>query len=482
MPGISLSAQLTAAVLLAVLGAPTPAAGTSPGSSSGTSAASSASSSAVPAVVLPLPGAVVPAVAAQVLPPLGDTAPAPTVAGVTAAVTALLARPALGRSVTAEVVDVATGTSLFSRSPTRPVVPASATKILTGAAALTALGPHTTLPTRAVAGARPGEVVLVGGGDVLLAPGAGHPDAVQGHAGLGDLADATAATLRAAGTTAVAVRLDDTLFTGPAVNPAWSRGDVGGGFVAPIMPIAVTVGVTRPGTPPRPGLPAARVADPALSAARAFATLLSARGLTVTGAVARAAAPPGATVLGEVRSASVADIVEHDLTDSDNTTAEVLARLVAVAAGRPATFAGAGEAVLARIAQLGVPVAGAHLAGGSGLGTATVAPVGAVVRALALAADPGHPELRALLTGLPVAGASGTLADRFAKAAVARGAGVVRAKTGTLTGVGALAGTVVDADGRLLAFAVVADKVPATEPGRAALDAVAATLAGCGCH
>jgi D-alanyl-D-alanine carboxypeptidase/D-alanyl-D-alanine-endopeptidase (penicillin-binding protein 4) len=59
---------------------------------------------------------------------------------------------------------------------------------------------------------------------------------------------------------------------------------------------------------------------------------------------------------------------------------------------------------------------------------------------------------------------------------------VVRAKTGTLTGVGALAGVLVDADGRLLAFTLIADAVPATDPGRAALDAAATALAGCGCH
>jgi D-alanyl-D-alanine carboxypeptidase/D-alanyl-D-alanine-endopeptidase (penicillin-binding protein 4) len=61
----------------------------------------------------------------------------------------------------------------------------------------------------------------------------------------------------------------------------------------------------------------------------------------------------------------------------------------------------------------------------------------------------------------------------------------VRAKTGTLTGVSALAGLVHDADGRLIVFALIADRVPGGEAGtagsEAALDRVAAALAGCGC-
>ena len=87
------------------------------------------------------------------------------------------------------------------------------------------------------------------------------------------------------------------------------------------------------------------------------------------------------------------------------------------------------------------------------------------------------PRLRPVLAALPVAGWSGTLARRYRVGPTRAAAGVIRAKTGTLTGVSSLAGVVHDKSGGLLAFAFIADRAPSTPLADAALDRLAARLA-----
>jgi len=84
-----------------------------------------------------------------------------------------------------------------------------------------------------------------------------------------------------------------------------------------------------------------------------------------------------------------------------------------------------------------------------------------------------------MLSGLPVAGFDGSLNERFRVAGTTSGAGYVHAKTGTLTGVSTLAGTVLTRDGALLSFAAMTDEVGATD-ARLAGDRIAATRARCG--
>lgn len=432
----------------------------------------------VEGLIVPAPGATT-VVAGPVLPPLDSDAAQPERAVLDKALDALVTRPSVGGDGVYLVVDALTGAQLAARAPGTARTPASTAKLLTATAALSLLGPQTSLPTTVVTGATDDEIVLVGGGDVLLGRGVSRVGEVVGHGGLTTLARRTAAALRAAGTTTVAVRLDDTIFTGPRVSPRWAGTDVADGYVAPISPVAIEAGTVggKAGT----GYPK-RSPDPGMSAAKAFAALLEKQpGIRVTGQVARVKASQEADELARVESARVGDVVEFMLQHSDNTVAEVLARLVARESGRPATFADSGIAVLDRVALLGVNVDGAKLTGGSGLGSGSAISPRTLTGVLRLATSTEHPELRQILSGLPVAAATGTLALRFEARGDRPAAGVVRAKTGTLTGVHSLAGTVVDRDGRLLLFAVLAGGKNSWA-AREILDDVGVRLASCGCR
>ncbi len=416
--------------------------------------------------------------------PLDDDAPAPDPDALRATLGPLLAASGLGPRVGVSVLDATTGEVLLAQGDGTGYEPASVAKLLTGAAALERLGPDHATTTRAAldlgTGATPGELYLVGGGDLLLGAGAGDRTAVVGRAGLADLADQVAAGLAARGATTVRLRLDDSVLGGlgwgPALGPGVLAGDVANGFVAPVTGLALDVGRrTRENY-------AQRVEDPGVSAAQAFAAALGERGVGVQGPVTRALLPEGAEELGSVASAPLSEVVGYTLAASDNTVADALARLVAVDTGATPDFAGSGRAVLDVVAGLGVPVDGLALADGSGLSDGSRLSPRSLTGVLAAASSAEHPRLRPLVTGLPVAALTGTLVDRFDATATARTAqGVVRAKTGSLTGTSSLAGTAVDANGRLLAFAVLADATPATVPARAALDEVAAALSRCGC-
>jgi D-alanyl-D-alanine carboxypeptidase/D-alanyl-D-alanine-endopeptidase (penicillin-binding protein 4) len=89
--------------------------------------------------------------------------------------------------------------------------------------------------------------------------------------------------------------------------------------------------------------------------------------------------------------------------------------------------------------------------------------------------------LAPLLTGLPVAGVEGSLHYRFGAAGATAGRGLVRAKTGTLHGVHALAGYSYTRDHELLVYAFVVNGAKSDYGAVTWLDRVTAAVAGCGC-
>jgi D-alanyl-D-alanine carboxypeptidase/D-alanyl-D-alanine-endopeptidase (penicillin-binding protein 4) len=424
-----------------------------------------------------LPLGPAPVAAGPVLPGVDESAPAPTVAGMSRALNGLMQQAVLGPHVGGVVLDAATGAIYYGSQAAGTFAPASATKLFTATAALSVLGADRRLETKVVSGSA-GEIVLVGGGDPTLSLTA-PAGFVPAPASLPALAAATARALKAAGRTTVRLDYDTTLFTGPRTAPTWPADYVSSGIVSPITALTVDEGRTGPiveGSAPR-------VDDPPATAAADFGRLLAKQGITLSGTSRSVTSSAGATKVAAVFSPPLADLVQWMLTTSDNDLAEALAHLTGGAGGAGASFASGVTAVRAAVGALGIPLSSVELFDGSGLTPSTAAPPSVLGQILVTAASSDHPQLRPVLTGLPVSAFTGSLQDRFLAPGTQPVAGMVRAKTGTLTGVSALAGLVDDAAGRVLVFVFLADQVPSggTVAARGALDKLAAAVGSCGC-
>ncbi|HUJ05810.1 MAG TPA: D-alanyl-D-alanine carboxypeptidase/D-alanyl-D-alanine-endopeptidase [Streptosporangiaceae bacterium] len=424
-----------------------------------------------------------------------------TAAGVSARIAGLVGGGGLGPDVGALVADLTTGKVLFSQNAAVGFTPASTTKLATAVAAIDTLGADAkfttsvTLPAGQAgtpgSGGQGRTIVLVGGGDPVLAAGPYPAGSYPQPATLTGLAARTAAALRARRIATVRLRYDASLFGGPTLAPGWPAFGAADNYVTTgnmtiITGLEVDQGrLTASGKPEdaddtenfRP-----RSMTPARQAAGAFAAFLRKDGITVHGAPAATTAD-GGTTLAAVHSPPLTAIVQQMLSESNNVIAETLARHVAIATGRPATFGGAADAVMATDRGLGID--GIHIYDGSGLSPLDEITPRALVGLVRLAAEAGPGPLRAVITGMPVAGFSGTLGPGsvfgpFGSAAL----GTVRAKTGNLTGVATMAGIAYTASGQLLAFAFMANKIPARlglQP-ESALAGLATALAGCGCR
>jgi D-alanyl-D-alanine carboxypeptidase/D-alanyl-D-alanine-endopeptidase (penicillin-binding protein 4) len=480
-----------------------------------------AASLSVPMVVAVGP----PAIPAQVLPAstgagtanAGGSSAEPNATSWTSALDAALSDKALGVDVTGQVTQFPAGTSLYSKASKRPQHPASTIKILTALAVLKALGPDARLATTVSLGSEPGQIVLRGGGDATLArvdsKAAGWPAGQAAHpATLNALAIKTAVALRKAGLTSVTVDFDDSLFVGSTVAPGWKPSFVAAGVVSPVMALSADGGRTSAAS-------TSRSQDPAKAAASYFAERLRARGITVATSIGRVSPvsvspvetpgatatpaptplPSGATsstdpavspssasglVLASVESPPMSDLVERMLTRSDDDLAEALGHLAGGRLVGSASFEGGVRATYDTLEQLGMPMRGLKLADASGLSSLNELDSTTFTHALA-AAVADKPfigttvgTLWPVTSGLPIAGVTGTLSDRFTSAKTIAGRGVVRAKTGTLTGVIGLAGIVQDPHGRILIFDFDADHAPGPiATARAAVDRAATIVA-----
>jgi D-alanyl-D-alanine carboxypeptidase/D-alanyl-D-alanine-endopeptidase (penicillin-binding protein 4) len=416
------------------------------------------------------------------------------------------------------VVELPTGRLVAGHADRERFHPASVTKLFTTAAALLLLSPDTTWITTVHGdlrdGAVTGPLTIVGGGDPKLLP---HDvDRLANtlvERGLREVREG--------------VLVQAALFDGAVVPPAFDRKPTDAGYRASVgaagsnygavevtirpgarsgLPVRVTVdppsgavvvenaattdirrrhhGVTL-GTEALPdgrtrilvsgtlGLAAPpiverkRVADPDLLTGHLLAEGLVRRGVIVHGPVRVArdgTLSSPSSELARHEGGDLRSIVGDINTWSNNYMAETILKGLAADPGRatrtlPATWERAVTRATAAIASLGIEETDFSLVNGSGLYLATEATPRAVTHLLErMASDPSRGDV--FESSLAVAGRTGTLRSRLTSKETS---GRVRAKTGTLDEVVALAGYVTTRSGRELAFAVF---VNGTRPER----------------
>ncbi|WP_411194352.1 D-alanyl-D-alanine carboxypeptidase/D-alanyl-D-alanine-endopeptidase [Rhodococcus erythropolis] len=402
--------------------------------------------------------------------PVPMDAPSPSPEILSAVLQPALDNPELG-SLTGHVTDAQTGATLWQQQTETPQVPGSVVKVLTTAAALLTLPAGHRTTTTVVQGATPGQLVLVGGGDPTLTA---KPTGTQGYYTDAPHLDDLISQIRSSGVEVSSLVVDNTIFAGPTIASGWDTADIAGGSITPIESIMLDGGRSDPLADYSP-----RTHTPSLDTGRALAEQLGLNPASVTEGITPSTATPAAPVVASVQSAPLSTRLRDLMVHSDDVLAETVGFEIALARGLPATFDGAVDAITHTLQESGFDTTRAQLRDASGLSTDNRISAHLIDQVLTAAAGPDTPQLRPLLDTLPVAGATGTLADRFNPPSPA--AGWVRAKTGSLSGVSSLAGIVVDNDQRVLTFTLMSNGT-APEAARPALDAVATALRSCGCR
>jgi D-alanyl-D-alanine carboxypeptidase/D-alanyl-D-alanine-endopeptidase (penicillin-binding protein 4) len=342
------------------------------------------------------------------------------------------AMAAAGAYSGAYVKDLDTGQELFAWNPDIPRIPASVNKLFTTSTALERFGTDHTFRTTVLAQTAPdplgviqGDLYLRGGGD----PTFGFTQARS-----------LARQLAADGLTGVTGRVVgdesawDTQRGGP--ESGWGVSD----WAGPLSALAYDEGMN--GHDPQ--------AQPARFTARAFTRLLRRAGVGVRRAAVAGVTAAGATPLLSWISPDMGTIVARTLIPSDNYLAEELLKGLGAQFGLAGSTDSGATVVRATVEDFR---ARPRMVDGSGLSRRDRTSPRDVVRLLA-AMD--RSDLADVFeNALPVAGRTGTLADRMRSSAAS---GRCRAKTGTLSDVSALAGICESARGRRVAFALLMNR------------------------
>lgn len=392
--------------------------------------------------------------------------------------------PGLKRQTTMVIMDASDGEVVYELDSRRLQTPASVTKLFTAVTVASLLDPDAQIITRVKY--LDGTIFLVGAGDPQFGARKG-----DGRVTLEELANEAAINLKKQNIFSARVVIDDSIFEPLQVPEDW-------------LPSYLAVSEAHPITALNLDDPKAQKQaplDPSLVTGEKFAGFLRVAGISITKPVARTVTPTMAYQIAQMKSKSVAQIIEDTLFTSNNQDIEILARLAArVAQDQTDT-----DATMQLINQVssswGIESKEIQLKDASGLSrTNAISALNAatISRIILFKQEPKNlpiaknkiyltqppgvftPDLWPVMTGLPPARSLGTMYKRLAQSGdVAKG--VTRAKTGTLREVIGLSGTIQTKDGGMVTFAIMANQADGRTSTRRSVDDLMNSIANCEC-
>jgi D-alanyl-D-alanine carboxypeptidase/D-alanyl-D-alanine-endopeptidase (penicillin-binding protein 4) len=385
-------------------------------------------------------------------------------------------------TLSGSVLRADTGEVLWDHGASTGVPTASTMKLLVASAAVAVLHPDFQIATDVVDGSTPGTIVLVGHGDpTLSALPPGQESVYAGAPKLSDLASQVVASYAARhpGVPISQVVLDASYWD---PNDNWlssvKQSERTQGYQSLTTALQVDGDRANPKAETSP-----RSTNPIGNAGAAFIAALKnadpggvvdSTVTTTTGSALATAAG-----LGEVRSQPLRTLLSQMLLPSDNTLAEMLARIVSKSSGFDGTFASLQQAIPGALnGAFQIPPQGMKILDGSGESPDNLVPPAAMTSLLRVI-QAGSLNLDVVRAAMPVAGKTGSLATRFSGAnAVVRGN--VTAKTGWIDIEYSLAGFMTAADGTVLVFTFDAVGPGIKSSATSAIDTLTVAAYTCG--
>lgn len=332
-------------------------------------------------------------------------------------------------SIGVKIVAVETGEVIYEKNPLKLHHPASTTKLFTAATALARLGAdyrfETTVYVDAEVDAQvAGNIYLKGRADPVLQP----QDIVK-------LAD----VLLESGVKSIQgdILVDTTYLDTVREGPGWMWDD------KPLRISALSIREIEP----EPG-----TRSRALACGYLLKTELEEKGIEVAGDVTSGTVPSDARRIAKHLSPPLADILKLMNKPSDNWIAELLFKAIgAEVMGEPGTWQKGRDAVTAFLSETVGELPAHRFVDGSGLSRYNLLNVELLTKLLVYMYQ-NFELMPEYVASLPIAGVDGTLRSRMQGVSAEK---VLRAKTGTLSGVSALAGYAVTADDEVFAFGIL---------------------------